>query len=538
MVLTMAAPASLSSQAPGPVGAVSPSSKPAADSGTGVIRGRVVRADTGEPISGARIGGVTRISITDENGQYELTGLRAGQYDIRASRNGFVTQPFGAARSGQAGRPIDLAPGQVVDRADFALARAAVISGIAVDASGEPLVGAPVWVLRRRYVNGEQRLVHFRDIDQANSSDVTDDLGRFRLYGLAPGSYYLAAGQPRRAGAGNSSRRSAGGQDIGDAPTLYPGTISLAAAVPITVAEGTDTSGLSFAVTPVSTATIRGTVTTSAGTGLRPELIIVEHAITGDRFQSASLGPDSSFAIPNLAPGDYSLVAKAGDGVGIARVALGADDVFVAMNVRKAYTVLGRVRLEAERTPASGLPAGFSLGFYTVGLPGVQHARVAADGTFRIGGILGPQRLIVPASDWTVSSVTRNGTDVTDEVIVIDADENDIEITLTRRAPILSGVVRDSRGRPADATVLVFAEDPQKWWPGTNYIRTTRTDRDGRFTIAALHAGRYVAIAAPAFVDGEETNPDVLQQMVGEGTRVELRLGETRTLELRQSRDR
>jgi hypothetical protein len=80
-----------------------PAQSPARDqsrkppTGTGVIRGRVVRADTGEPLRRAQVlvdGWSAKeqrgpaATMTDAEGRYELTQLLAGQYQLRASRGG------------------------------------------------------------------------------------------------------------------------------------------------------------------------------------------------------------------------------------------------------------------------------------------------------------------------------------------------------------------------------------------------------------------------------------------------------------------
>jgi protocatechuate 3,4-dioxygenase beta subunit len=120
---------------------------------------------------------------------------------------------------------------------DIALRTAAAIAGVVLDEHGEPLEAAPVWLFESRFVNGERRLEEVRGnavAGVANASDVTDDLGQFRLFGLLPGTYYLAAGPPGRPE--TSARRQ--GQNVAT-PTLYPGTLTLAGAQPITVAEAT-----------------------------------------------------------------------------------------------------------------------------------------------------------------------------------------------------------------------------------------------------------------------------------------------------------
>ena len=71
-------------------------------SGTGVIKGRLVSADSGTPvrraqvrISGAEI--LPKSATTDNEGRYEFTGLPAGRYTISATKSGYVTVKIGRA---------------------------------------------------------------------------------------------------------------------------------------------------------------------------------------------------------------------------------------------------------------------------------------------------------------------------------------------------------------------------------------------------------------------------------------------------------
>jgi hypothetical protein len=64
---------------------------------------------------------------------------------------------------------------------------------------------------------------------------MTNDIGEFRLYGLAPGDYYISA-TLRNFTIGESDDRS------GYAPTYYPGTTDVGAAQRLTVSIGQTTS--------------------------------------------------------------------------------------------------------------------------------------------------------------------------------------------------------------------------------------------------------------------------------------------------------
>ena len=161
--------------------------------GTAIIRGRVTAQDSGAPVRRAQVRGTTagapfgRLATTDADGRFELRDLPAGQWQLTASKPGFVTQRLGQRRPFETVVPIDLQDGQQLGSANFALARGSAITGRLFDDFGDPVANARVQVLRSQMIEGRRRLV------QTGTGDETDDTGAFRLYGLAPGEYYVAA---------------------------------------------------------------------------------------------------------------------------------------------------------------------------------------------------------------------------------------------------------------------------------------------------------------------------------------------------------
>lgn len=112
-----------------------------------------------------------------------------------------------------------------------------------------------------------------------------------------------------------------------------------------------------------------------------------------------------------------------------------------------------------------------------------------------------------------------------------------MRVVVTDRISALTGTLSDARGRKiTDATVVLFADDAQKWGPMTRYVRTARPDQDGRYRVQGLPPGRYLAVVLDQIEPGEEGNPELLAQLATGAASVVIRQGAAHTLDLRMSR--
>src|SRR5687767_10174688 len=95
--------------------------------GNGRIQGRVIAADTGNPLRGAVVQitapevQVRRAATTDAEGRYDVDSLPAARYTLSVSKGGYVTLQFGQQRPFEQGRTLEVSDAQVVDQINFAL---------------------------------------------------------------------------------------------------------------------------------------------------------------------------------------------------------------------------------------------------------------------------------------------------------------------------------------------------------------------------------------------------------------------------------
>jgi hypothetical protein len=202
------------------------------------LRGRVFDAGNGKPLRRALVRIVSpelrevRASATDEQGRYEFTALRASRYHLVAEKDGYLSLEYGQTRPFGAGKPVELRGTETLEKVDFSLPRGAVITGLVVDEYGDPAPNLQVRALRYATVQGRKGLTD-------ETSDTTDDLGEYRLSGLAPARYYVSAAVPHpvRADAdADAPTDDEGGAEYG--PTYYPGTPNVSEGRPVTLALG------------------------------------------------------------------------------------------------------------------------------------------------------------------------------------------------------------------------------------------------------------------------------------------------------------
>ena len=277
--------------------------RPAA-TGTSRIRGRIVAADTGQPIRRAVVRVFAqelpegRSTSTDERGVYQLATLPAGRYTVSASKGGFVALNYGQLRPLESGKPLQLGENETAERIDLRLPRGSAITGRIVDEYGEPVANAMVQAQQFRYTNGQKRPM------PVSSPSMTPDTGEFRLWGLSPGEYLLSASlrDPMMMRGGVDDGR------IGYAPTYYPGTANITEAQRVTLGVGTTVTDITVALVLTKTARVSGVAVDADGQPLAFGFInMTQRDLRGSLMMmsgGAQTRADGTFTLSNVVPGE------------------------------------------------------------------------------------------------------------------------------------------------------------------------------------------------------------------------------------------
>jgi len=316
--------------------------------GTGAIFGVVISTATGQAVDGVRLmlsgGGLhgPRQVVTDDDGRFGFAKLPAGEFTLRATKTGYVGVTYGQKepRPGWPGTPITLADGQQIKDLSFSVPPGGVITGVIFDEKNRPSVATPVRVMRWTMQSGERSLT-------SAGAATTDDRGIYRVYGLPPGDYLVAA-VPRNASTGEFvysiadaghaeamtfsgvvryETVSSGGQVIvarstapeaadppadGYAPVYYPGTVQLSNAGTMSIRASEERGGVDVRLMRVPMSRVEGVVSIPVGmpiTNIQVRLVNIAEQVPGVNTQSARAGADGRFRFTAVPPGQYRIVA-------------------------------------------------------------------------------------------------------------------------------------------------------------------------------------------------------------------------------------
>jgi hypothetical protein len=319
--------------------------------GSGVITGRVV-GDAGEPLPGAlvyagRRGAVPQLSnsqrvAADDEGNFKITGLDPGLYNIFANIPGYVTDTDFST-----GRPAAYRPGDTVS---LRLVKGGVITGTVTDTRGEAVVGIGVRAYRVRDLDGRPASYGYNP----GLEYRTDDRGVYRIFGLMPGVYVVSAGTTSRGFFyGYTAAYS------GDVLTFYP-SATRDTASELTVRAGQENAGVDIRYRDEQGRSVTGRVEPPAGSQAEPGVgftVTLAYASTGIQAGTAFMQPTAlTFSFDGVADGDYDIQATAGGREGQLaasapqRVSVrGADVTGLRLTLAPLASVGGNVSVEQAK---------------------------------------------------------------------------------------------------------------------------------------------------------------------------------------------
>ena len=505
-----------------------------ADKRAGVISGRLTDA-AGQPLVNmmihlARAADSQRDSrnvSTDEEGRFRVTDLRRGVYRIFPSVPGYVM-------------PEEEASQQTVrtgDTVNLTLIKGGVITGSVMSHTNEPMTGGMVQVVRVSDKGGRtspaSRFVGFGEVD---------DRGVYRVFGLPPGTYVVAA-MGRHPYANTI-------QDLfpDDMPTYYPSS-TRDTAQPVAVQVGEEISGIDIRYRGERGHAISGKLVglavDSANVssnlqlfGVRAQAAGVEEATY---FGSSFARGEAGFAFYGVPDGDYLITAVANradgklSGSGSVRVKVrGADATGVALTITPYGSINGTLVVEPLRnadpqskcevkrrlTPDELLVRTRrekSAGEVDANMGSLSQSEPSDKGEFALTSLEPGQYHVdtmMLGEDYFVRSITLPGTaknqpqvDAARGALTLRAGErlDNLTVTVAGGAAAVRGrVASATEGAPRPDRLLVHMVPAEKE-AADDALRYYEAEVKGDdFEMTNLSPGRYYVIARPPA--GDTTN--------------------------------
>ena len=465
------------------------------------IQGQVLNASVGDPVPNVRVTLLSTAESQDEllttrsgtDGSFKFDGIPPGTYYLSGTHTGFLPPAVQQVERFPSDERVVVAAKQVVDGVVLRLMREGVITGRVLE-DGIPTSNTTVVATHLVLIDGQQRFV---PVSRAR----TNDLGEYRLFGLAPGRYYLSAIAPSE-----SSRIDRQQREDTEAPSAA--SLNLAGVSPIDVAPGSIQSSVELAIGGRRNVSVSGSVPPIPGiryTRATTILLLPRDPTTTVRLQDRAVTADAhtgGFTIDNVPPGEYTLAADAQAGdrqyAGSLFVDIDKENVGgLVAPLNPTFAVSGSVTVDGgEECRLSGL----SVTAQSFGEQGaVRHATasVSESGMFQLVS-LRPDRYFLMLEGLTGNCYLKSTATGTSDLKAADlqlmAGSPPLVFVLSGNGGRMDGRVVDSQRHPAKSASVVLVPEPPLRSRSDLYKRES-IDASGSFRMQGIPPGRYKLFA-------------------------------------------
>jgi hypothetical protein len=505
------------------------------------IEGLVVDATTGTPIDGVLVhpseppvdpGQPDPPADAPRTQPLGLTNA-AGRFSVGniATKNTAQFVTFSKAGYIQRSVSYTFAAATPVRNVVVRLTREGLISGRVMNNRGGPAVNVSVWA----YHKGTFDLVRTQAVR-------TNDRGEFRMSTLPPDRYIIGYMSP------NASNGTF--EPNGEIAVIYPGVGNMAQAEHIEVA-GNETRLKDIVLGTRRLGAIRVQLDNTGEPGKDAELVFEGSPAKPIRIEPGSKVTTTYW--PNRL-GSFNLTLRwstaAGKEMSIRTpVPFTGGDAEIQLVSAEPTGVL-RVRGLTERADGTTTPlAGSRIGLcpahvtcgnitYWIGTSsGNGGFALGSDGTANVTGIAAGNYLVsdirVPEGSY-VASVRQGERDALVDGIRISAEPSDLVIGVRPGAATIRGRVLDRDGKPMEGIVVtLMPEPPLDRSKLIRLRRSLRSDQNGFFEHRGFIPGRYRIYALSGVAANAHEEPEVLAKFTALATIVQIREGESLSLELR-----
>ncbi len=476
----------------------------------GDLRGTVRDEDSGVGIEDATVrliqgAGVIAETRTQGQGQFTFHNVAQGWCKIAAERAGYLDLAAATAGLGRV-----LVCGHDLAAVDLRLIRACSVSGRVLDASGRPASGIKVLALARRFAGGGVRLL------AEGPPAFSDDRGMYRLYGLPPGRYTVAAvPEGEQEGA------------VSFAPLYYPGTPNDSQADFFALTSGEARDGADLSLVSAPGFEVKGVVTAVPPDWKDHAAAISIFSNDNRPIQAVRANRGGGFQFHNVPPGSYRVVAwgpifawgadgmvatRAGARQGSRTIEVSTSDVTgLEVELRGLNRVDGQLALENGLAPKRSCYAGAEAVLEPLdAMPGSVRLRAPLTPTgFAIPDVpCGRFRLRVQglSGDCYVKEFRTGGRSAGRAALDIDGDVN-VTVILGPAAGVVSGVVAGPDGKAAGAPMTVALANLADGYVAPGDVRILLAGAGGSFRAEHVPPGLYEVLAVKRLNSNDYLDP-------------------------------
>jgi protocatechuate 3,4-dioxygenase beta subunit len=450
-------------------------------------------------------------ATTDQDGSYRITNVAPGSYEVTPITPAFV--PAGA-RDNVRAKTVLVDEDENVDNINFALVRGGVITGRVTDADSRPVIQQEVNIyIATAFDRPAPQQQVFR-----TTAVQTDDRGIYRVYGLVPGRYKVAAGRSDDTFSGIPTR-------VTYRQVFHPDVSDQAKAAVIEVGEGTEANNVDIALgREIPTFSVTGRVIDASGQpvanmrfgvqrniGPRPEFV--------NTFGTSNAVGD--FIMEGLIPGKYVVYLFPNTGGGMRAESVPFDiidqDVSgITIKLYKGASVSGVVVLETEDKAVLQTLMQLQLRSFVTSPTGASAAMSATspigpDGSFSLSGLpggtvnfmLGAPMSPFPPKGMTITRIERDGVAMPPRALELKESEQlaGVRVIVSYGTGIINGIVKLENGSlPEGARIFLRVMKDKET---INAVRPPQVDARGHFLLDGLLPGTYEVSAIVAGQTGK-----------------------------------
>ena len=461
--------------------------------------------------------------ITDQDGNYKITNLAAGSYQLVPSAPAYVLTDTNFR-----GRNIIVGEGENVESINFSLIRGGVITGRITDADSRPVIQQQVKLSRADPPgpNTGPQVTY-----APGNYSMTDDRGIYRVYGIVPGRYKVSVGR----GAEGGSRVLSSSSTFKE--VFYPDASDSSKASVIEVGEGTEATNIDITLgRAIETFSASGRVISEKDEPV-PFLRYGVQRLIGSNDRSeyvnsfTSTNARGEFTVEGLIPGKYGLFVMQ-EGTSEMRTDGSTFDVIdsdvsgITIRLIKGISMSGTVVLESDDKQALAKVYKLQILAYVQTTGGAgnisnsSQSAIQSDGSFRLAGLpggtaflsIGPFRDPTDLKGFVVSRIERDGVVQGRGMEVKDGEQvSGIRVILDYGTAVLRGRVNIQNGTLAPGSRLMVRLSAPGDSPSN--VRSPTVDERFRFVAEGIPAGTYEVTVAAVGSTSRLTKP-VKQQVV------------------------